>query len=575
MLFLEMQAEERIFCNLKNCIFNFVIVAIYTIQGQYDRWTYLTFFYSELLNHFVHFTYKPIIYILFMRFITKTLYLRYISCAKDAWLQINKPELKELFELSDFDKSLVAKGNLVESWARKLFPGGILVEEFGEEGHEVTGRYLNEKKQVIFQSTFTHDKFLVRNDVLEYDDIMDCWNIYEIKGTNTLDENENCIDHIEDASFQCVVLGNIGVKIGRVFLVHLNKEYVRGEEIDVQNLFVSEDITDKVNDRMEVTRQRMELAANALFQADESDLECKCIYHGRSNHCTTFSYSHPHVPEYSVHDLSRIGSSKKKLASLIEAQIFDIKDIPESFVLTQVQENQVNVHKHQKTIIDLKAIENELQSLIYPLYFLDYETYPAAIPLFKGFKPYQQTPFQFSLHVLSAPNGELEHYEYLHMEATDPTEHIIAKLKEMIGPKGSIIVWSKRFEKGINAHLAERSPKDKEFLEDVNNRIYDLMEIFQKQFYVHPGFKGRVRIKKVLPVMVPELSYKVLEIQEGGAAMEAWFEMIFNCKSDTEKQKVAENLLKYCCLDTYAMYAIWKKLMEIDGMGDLQEKQES
>lgn len=499
-----------------------------------------------------------------MEFITKTIYLRFVSCAKDAWLQANKPELQELFQLSDFEKSLVAKGNLVESWARKLFPEGILVEEFGKEGHEVTKQYLDEKRQIIFQSTFAYDRFLVRNDVLEYDDAADCWNMYEIKGTNTLDENEGAVDHIEDASFQRIILNDLGINIGRVFLVHLNKEYVRGDEIDVQSLFIKDDITEKVIDRAETTRQRMELAAESLFQADESALECKCIHLGRSNHCTTFSYSHPHVPEYSVHDLTRIGSSKKKLARLIESRIFDIKDIPESFELTEAQRNQVYAHKNQESIINLKAIEDELQSLAYPLYFLDYETYPSAIPLFKGFRPYQQVPFQFSLHVLDAPNGDLRHFEYLHMEATDPTEQIIAKLKEMIGPKGNIIVWNKRFEKGINAQLAERSLKDKDFLEDINCRIYDLMEIFQKQFYVHPGFKGRVSIKKVLPVLVPELSYKNLEIQEGGSAMEAWFEMVFNCDAEAEKQKIADNLLKYCCLDTYAMYAIWKKLIDLN-----------
>ncbi len=498
-----------------------------------------------------------------MKFITKTIYLQFVSCAKNAWLQLNKPELKVMFELSDFERSLVAKGNLVESWARKLFIDGILISEFGGEAHEITKRYLNEKKRVIFQSTFIKNNFLARNDVLEYDSDNDCWNLYEIKGTNTLDENDNSVDHIEDAAFQFAVLSDIGVKIGRIYIIHLNKEYIRGDNILVNDLFIKEDISDKIKNRIEATELRMKIAVESLLQKDEGALECRCIYLGRSKHCSTFSYSHPEVPEYSIHDLSRIGRSKEKLTNLVDSQIFEISDIPDSIELTEIQKNQVSVHKTQKPIINLRAIKEELQSLIYPLYFLDYETYPSAIPLFKGFKPYQQIPFQFSLHVIKSPNADLEHFEYLHVEATDPSEQIIAKLKKMIGPEGSIIVWSKKFEKGINVQLAERSPENRVFLENLNERIYDLMEIFQKQSFVHPGFKGRVSIKNVLPVLVPGITYKDLEIQEGGAAMEAWYDMIFNDKSFAEKQKTAKHLLKYCCLDTYAMYLIWKELTDI------------
>ena len=498
-----------------------------------------------------------------MQLITKTTYLQFISCSKNAWLQLNKPELKEMFELSDFDKSLVAKGNLVESWARKLFPEGILISEYGESAHSITNQYLSEKKKIIFQSTFINDKFLVRNDVLEYDSVNDYWNLYEIKGTNTLDENEDSVDHIEDATFQVSVLNDAGVKLGQIYLVHLNKEYIRGDEIDVNTLFVKEDISEQVKKRIESTKIKMKMASEALFQEDENALECQCIYLGRSNHCSTFSYSYPDVPKYSIHDLSRIGTSKKKLAELVDSKIYEIAEIPDSIKLTDIQQNQKNVHKTQTPIIDLHSIKKELESLTYPLYFLDYETYPPAIPLFKGFKPYQQIPFQFSLHVLRSPDAELEHFEYLHTENTDPSKHIISKLKEFIGSTGSIIVWSKRFEKSINAQLAERHPEDANFLGDINERIYDLMEIFQKQLYVHPGFKGKVSIKKVLPVLAPALSYKDLEIQEGGAAMEAWYEMVFGNKSPEEQQAVAANLLKYCCLDTYAMYVIWKELINI------------
>lgn len=498
-----------------------------------------------------------------MKYITKTIYLEYLACAKNTWLKMHKPELAEMFELSDFDKNLTVSGNLVESWARKLFPEAVIISEFGIVAQEKTKKYVEQKKAAIFQSTFIKDNFLVRNDVLEYDKDSDCWNLYEVKGTNNLNENNDQIDHVEDATFQYVVLRDLGVKLGKVYIIHLNKDYVRGDEIKVKDLFVKEDISAEVLERLETTKEKMNKAVESLLQADEKALECQCVFLGRSRHCASFKYSHPDVPVYSIHDLSRIGNSKKKLYELVDSGILDLTDISDDFKLSDIQRNQVDVYNSKVPIIDKLGIESELKSLEYPLYFFDYETYPSAIPLFKGYQPYQQIPFQFSLHVLNSPNEKLEHFEYIHLENSDPSEAIIGALKKAIGPEGNIIVWNKKFEKARNTELAKRSPQNESFLNDLNERIYDLMDIFQKQMYVHPDFKGSVSIKKVLPVLAPELSYKDLEIQDGGAAMDVWFEKIYKSNSDIEKQVTAKKLLEYCCLDTFAMYAIWKKLINI------------
>lgn len=495
-----------------------------------------------------------------MKYISKTSYLEYLTCPKNAWLRLHRLDLAEMFDLSDFAKSLTAKGNLVELWARKLFPRGVLISEFGEAALRDTKRLMEIKQSVIFQSTFYKDNFLVRNDILEYNQANNAWNLYEIKGTNNLEENEKELDHIEDLSFQSIVLNDLGIKINQAFLIHLNKEYVRDDEIDIRDLFTIEAVSEQLSAREVSTRAKMRQASEELLQTDEHALECQCIYLARNKHCATFHYSHPNIPEYSVHDLSRVGTSKTKLTELVNSGFIDINDIPADFKLSNIQRNQVEVFQTKKVIIDSLAIKKELDALEYPLYFFDYETYPAAIPLFKGFKPYQQVTFQFSLHVLNNPGGDIEHHEYLHLEANDPSKNIIEVLKEYISKRGDIIVWNKKFEKGRNAELAERHPEEAGFLNDLNDRIYDLMDIFQKQYYVHEGFKGSVSIKNVLPVLVPELSYKDLEIQSGGVAMEVWFVKIFQEKSEAKKQIVAKNLLNYCALDTYAMYAIWRVL---------------
>lgn len=497
------------------------------------------------------------------KYISKTTYLDYLSCAKNIWLKTHKPELLDLFKLSEFEKSLLEQGNKVEGWAQMLFPNGISIDAKDKDATNTAKKLLADKVPVIFQPTSLYDKFLARHDVLEYDQPSDKWNLYEIKSSSSVEENSKEIDHIEDASFQAIVLKDLGIELNKILIVCLNKEYVRNGQINISELFSIEDKTNEVLEREANTRLRMEEAKKALFQNDETALECLCLYKGRSAHCSTFKYSHTDVPDYSIHDLYMIGKSKKKLETLVDSGIFSIEDIPDDFELSKHQEIQVRAHKVKSPLIDLNCISNELASLIYPLYFLDYETYPSAIPLFDGFRPYQQIPFQFSVQVVNDPDSAPVHYEYLHTQQTDPSLDIIKHLIKYIGLTGSVIAWHKSFERDRTKELGERHPQHQEFLDSINNRLYDLEDIFKKRYHVHPDFRGKTSIKKVLPVLVPELSYNELGIQEGATAYQRWYEMVWGDSTPEEKTKIAMDLEKYCDMDTMAMYSIWKHCCDI------------
>ncbi len=494
-------------------------------------------------------------------FIDKTTYLAYLDCPKNTWFKLHKPEFKELFKPSEFEENLSQQGNYVEGIARELFQNGEVIENFGNDAVLNTQKHISQKTPFLFQATFTFDVFLARNDVLAYDTQTSTWHLYEIKSTNSFEENSKKIDHVEDVSFQAVILKENGIELSKIFSVYLNKNYVLGDFIDVKNLFIINNITEKVQDRERNTRLRMEEAKTDLFKLNEEDLSCVCIYKTRNSQCKTFKYSHVNVPEYSVHDIARI--HKTKLASLVNNCIFDIDDIPDNFELSPKQKQQVNVYKQRIPFINYDLISGELESLKYPLYFFDYETYAAAIPIFKSSWPYQQIPFQFSLHVVHDPESSPIHFEYLHELNSDPSLNIIEKLQEFISQTGTIIVWYKSFEQKINIELAKRFPEHKEFLDSLNNRIYDLMSIFEKQMYIHPEFKGRTSIKKILPILAPQLSYQELDIGEGTAAASKWFSMTYDYLTPIEKQKIAYDLRAYCGLDTYAMYAIWKHLIQI------------
>ncbi len=497
--------------------------------------------------------------------ISKTTFLEFLYCPKNIWLKLHKPELCEKFELSDFEKHLMEQGNVVETCARGLFPGGVEVASRGEEACRETARLMALKTPYIFQATFIVDGFIARNDVLAYNSqIPGVWDVYEIKGTNSLKDSEGSQrNHIDDLSFQAAVLKRAGTQLGSCFLVHLNKKYVRVGELDIEELFTIEDVTKIIFDTLEHVNEQMDAAQEYLNNKNEPSTGCDCYFNGRSKHCATFEYSHPEIPSYSIHDITRIGLSKRKLDFLVENKMYNLEDVPHDFKLSLAQENQIKVYKNKESIIDYAGIHEELSSLKFPLYFLDYEAFAPAIPAFSRYSSYHFIPFQFSLHILRGPTFELEHVEFLHMEMSDPSENVAQLFEKYIEPQGTVIVWFKTFERSINEKIGKRLPHHKELMERVNNQLYDLRDIFTKQYFVHPDFKGKTSIKKVLPVLTPEHQYKDLVIHEGGQASEEWWKMVSASIPNKEREEIAKNLKIYCKLDTYAMYAIYNYLQKI------------
>ena len=223
-------------------------------------------------------------------------------------------------------------------------------------------------------------------------------------------------------------------------------------------------------------------------------------------------------------------------------------------------------------VIDTAGVSKFISSLEFPLYFLDYETSGFVIPHYLGARPYQQVPFQYSLHRLDSPGEQLQHFEYLHDNGQSPAEPLSKKLLSEIGTKGTVLAWFDKFEKFCNRTLADMAPEYAEGLHAVNQRMKDLRVPFANFSYVDGRFKGSTSIKNVLPVVVPSLSYKKLGIQEGGSAQRLWQQVIEGEKV-SEKQKIFADLLEYCKLDTLAMVEIYKVLEEL--AGDTQHAQPS
>lgn len=492
--------------------------------------------------------------------ISKTNFLICLECAKNAWLKIHRPDIYKKESLSSFELNIIDTGNQIDELARKLFPNGVLVES--RDDTEYTQKLMAEKTPVIYQPVFATEKYITASDIFVFNQETGVYDIYEVKSSTATEEDggRKTEDYIIDLAFQKNILEALGIFVGTLNLIRLNKTYVRMGEIVLEELFYIEDFTEKVMGVLEDIQQKMDGAYEYLSKESEPTGHCDCILKGWNSHCTTSWYSNADLPDYPVHAIARI--HKNKLIALVDNGVLSIHDVPQAFELSENQRRQVDTAQSGKEYIDTEGISEFLETMQYPLAFLDYETYPSALPKYDGYKPYQQIPFQFSLHVINEHGGAIEHFDFLYTDAGCPDEHFAKALEKHLPEKGSVVVWNQKFEKGINKQLGERLSEYNGFLERVNERVVDLMIPFfgKTTIYDHPEFMGSASIKYVLPALAPHLSYKDLHIQEGGTASDTWNRIVSGQYDEDETKLKIKALKDYCHLDTLAMVEVWKKL---------------
>ncbi len=231
--------------------------------------------------------------------------------------------------------------------------------------------------------------------------------------------------------------------------------------------------------------------------------------------------------------------------------------------MTPKQRQAVENHKAQTTHIDKEAIKAFLDTLKYPIYHLDFETFQQAIPQWKGIKPFMQIPFQYSLHIEHA-DGRLEHCEFLAEEGSDPREVLARQLCVDIPTDVTVLAYNMSFEKGVLRGLAEEYEMLRDHLLAIADNIKDIMTPFQQKHYVTPSMNGSYSIKYVLPALVPEMADAYTElngVQNGSEAMSAFASM--SKLEENEKERLRNSLLEYCKLDTLAMVRLLEKLREV------------
>ena len=393
---------------------------------------------------------------------------------------------------------------------KKLIREGYEVERYVQEFFESKGNF-----EVSFQTEFkTEDGLLyARADAFEIKSDGTAA-LYEIKSSTSI-KTDSKHNHIKDACFQKICAERAGQHIDRVFLVHLNREYIRDGEIDTGEMLVFNDITEQVAEIESETNE--EINAALLFLVSDQNLQgCSCREKSRGNHCDAFSVFNSDVPNSSIYHLPNV--SQKKIGELLSNGVIGLDAITDEFTLSERQRLVVNAAKTGTPQINKAAIKNFLSELEFPLYFLDYETFSSAVPFLDGTGPHQQFPVQYSIHILEE-DGTLSHKEYLEREARLP-DRLVERMVNDIGPSGSIVSWHASFEERLNREMGDRYSEKAVFLNGINDRMVDLENMF-KVDYVDARFKGSTSIKNVLPVVCPDLAYEELNIQDGATAMEA------------------------------------------------------
>ena len=475
--------------------------------------------------------------------LTKSKYMAGLCCPKYLWMMFH--DLDKIPPLSLATEHVIAQGNAVGKLACTLFADGVYVSEEGKDfalNIKQTQALLAARK-TIFEGGIVCGELYARADILvPVGD--DAWDVIEVKASMRVKD-----EHVHDLSFQKYVYEQSGLSIRNCYLMHINKNYVHTGDFDAAAFFVQADVTSAVA-AIDGVASRIADMMDIVNDATPPEVSlgngCGNGFNCVSEDCWSF------LPEGHVFELYRGG---KKSYELLEAEVLCLQDIPDAFKLNGKQQIQKKCALSGEVHVNADGLRTFLDRLVYPLYYLDFETFQTAVPLYAGTTPYQQIPFQFSLHVDSG--SSVEHFEFLSSSALDPREAFLVALQSRLGDSGSVVVYYQSFEISRLRELGLAFPAYSDWVESVIARMVDLIVPFSNFDYYNPLQKGSCSLKAVLPALV-DRDYSGLAIAKGDAAAAAYYDSVILGNSD-----VRSDLLAYCELDTEAMIWIVGALREL------------
>jgi len=374
--------------------------------------------------------------------LSKSTFLKGCQCPKALWLYKNNPELREA--ISNAQQAIFAQGTDVGKLAEELFPNGIDARPEDTYSYQQsvldTEQFIANGHSIIYEAAFQYQGVLAAIDILVRQN--DKWHAYEVKSSTEVKDV-----YLQDAALQYYVITQTGLQLADFSIVHINNQYIRRGPLEIEQLFTIESVLNQILELQPSIAQKIIELKQAVNQSEMpvTDIGGHC---SDPYDCDFIGYCWQHIPEDSVFDL-RGHSAGSRAFELYRQGILKIEDIPAGFHLNNGQQIQVEVHKSGEPRIDKAAISRFLNQLEYPLYFMDFETFNTAVPEYDGTKPYQQIPFQYSVHRQDKPNGDLEHYSFLADSGIDPRKEFIETLLEAIGTEGSIVAYNVVLKMGV------------------------------------------------------------------------------------------------------------------------------
>ena len=487
--------------------------------------------------------------------LSKSRFCSAVQCPKMLWLKQNKPEE---FDDSVMNQNVLNTGSMVGDLAMGLF-GPYIEVPYGDLGEMLreTDRLIEEGASIIAEASFSYEGNFCSVDILKNHGNKKV-EIYEVKSSTSVSD----IYHY-DAGYQYYVLNGLGYTVENVCLVTIDNSYVRHGELELDKLFAVTDVTTEILEKQTEISEYIDLLREYMKQEDEpqQDIGAHCF---APYSCGFFSYCTSEWPHPNIFDIASLQNRSK--LKLMKQGILSFEDVEANNAVKDSYMLQVCHELHDlPDKINADGIRDFMDTLSYPLYFLDFESFQPAIPLYDDSSPYEQIVFQYSLHYILEEDGELYHKEFLAYPCEDPRRAVAEHLCEDIPQDVCVLAYNMGFEKGRIKALAKLYPNLEAHLMNIHDNICDLMVPFRNKNYYNRAMQGSYSIKYVLPALFPDdpsLDYHNLEVVHNGAEASAAF-VAMEDMTQEQLEKYREHLLRYCELDTYAMVKIWEKLRRI------------
>ena len=497
-----------------------------------------------------------------MTLLSKTRYLQYLRCPKLFWLAANTPDA--IPAADDSAEHRMAEGRQVEEWARRMFGDGdgkVIDHDLGLDDiidESVSALNAPSLGDRIFRPVVKAGRLVAEMDVVR------CTrearlDIYEVKSGSDVTD-----DHLNDIAFQRYVAGKAGLPMGECAVVTVRTDYVRQGAIDSSRLFRIQDVTAAMDPHLAAVEANVAGALNVmdLPQCPDTPIGPRCTdcpLKDTPDGCWKAVNAEP----CNVFSLYRLRT--QRAWGWYGQGYLRSRDIPSDWPLTDKQAIQIRTETTGKPHVNRRQVRAFFNQLEYPLYLLDFETFAAAIPLIDGSSPYEQVPFQFSLHTLRKNlEDRPEHVSWIWdaEPRTDPRRQMLAYLKHLLGDGGTILAYNAVFEKTVLKKAAALHPAYEEWLGGILPRFVDLLIPFRSFHLYHPDQHGKCSLKATLPAWTGK-GYAGMAISGGEQAGREYMRVVFDGGTETEKKRLIANLEAYCGLDTMGMVDL---LRAMDGL---------